>query len=124
MRWARSRCRTSGSSPRWASSWWSWPSPSWPAWASSAGTCAARSDASGGRSPALRQGGDDRLVGGVDQLADVVVGNLPGPVDGVPAVAADVVAGLDRARVALAPLGGLLGVPAPLGAARPPRPGG
>ena len=72
----------------------------------------------GARAAALRQGGDRGVVGGVDQLTHLVVGHRTGPVDGVPAVPADVVAHRDRLRVPVPPLGGLGGVPPALHADR------
>src|SRR3954469_22372607 len=71
-----------------------------------------------GRPATLRQSGDHRVVGGVEQLTDLVVGDRAGPVDGVPAVPADVVARRDGPGVPVAPLGGLSGVPAALHADR------
>src|SRR3954471_15689959 len=68
----------------------------------------------GCRTAALRQRGDHRVVGDVDQLPHLVVGHRAGPVDRVPAVPPDVGADGDRARVAVAPLPRLRGVPAAL----------
>src|SRR4051812_22053904 len=70
------------------------------------------------RAAALRQGRDGRVVGGVDQLAELVVGNGGGQVDGVPPVAPRVMADRDGVGIAVAPLGRLGGVAAALHADR------
>src|SRR5688572_29735303 len=77
--------------------------------------CRRRPEASGG-ALGPRQPCDDGVVRGVDEFADLVVGDVARKPDGVPAVPPDVAALADRLRVALAPVGGFRGVPAALDA--------